>query len=394
MINNISILLGAGFSANKGYPVGNTLNKLLLNCDLNLIGFHTGGGLMVSTDGKKPSVGYKTSYDINAEFCIEMFKLFNSKAGYFDYEEFYDFLKDKAEEDGDVQTLASKYFGSHFSKVNDLLFGCDNILNQLISYYIKDGDGKRYYDDEPFYISDTFPGYTGIMNVIREYSKENIVHIHSLNHDLFFESFTNTQFLPDLSDGFEELGSPYYGDLTVEGRMYRCRIPHYTGKYDSNVRLYKLHGSFDYGVYHSTERAVMSAENYLKTRWGIGFSNFYREKNNNGLLEYERDWVNYHADFLTGTTSKIQRYKEPLLYKKLFEIFQINLKCSRKLILIGYGARDTEINKILLSYYNFKEKPSFVIDLYPGTAVKNLCQSIGAKLIIKDLEDITENDLT
>src|ERR1035437_9061070 len=227
----ISFLLGAGFSANKGYPIGSKLNNLLLNCDLNKIGFHTDGRLMVSTDGKKPSIGYKTSYDINSEFCLELFKLFNSKRGYFDYEEFYDFLKDKAEADSEVQKIASTYFGAHFSSVNDLLFGCDNILNQLISHYIKDEDGNRHYDAEPFLISDSYPGYTGIMNAIKSYSQDNIIHVHTLNHDLFFENFTRTQFLDGLSDGFEELGSPYYGDITIEGRSYRCRIPHYTGKY-------------------------------------------------------------------------------------------------------------------------------------------------------------------
>ena len=390
---NISLLLGAGFSANKGYPVGKTLNNLLLNCDLNTIGFHTDGRLLVSTDGTKPSVGYKTSYDINSEFCIDLFKLFNSKIGYFDYEEFYDFLKDKAEQDSDVQALAAKYFGPHFQDISQLLYGCDNLLNQLISYYIKDGNGKRYYDDEAFLISNTYLGYTGIMSAIQEFSKENIVHVHTLNHDLFFESFTQTQFLPDFSDGFEELGSPYYGDITKENRSYRCRISHYTGKYNTNIRLYKLHGSFDYGVYHSSNGFSMSAENYLKTRWGIGFSDFFREKEVDGQLEYERDWVNYHADFLTGTTSKIQRYKEPLLYKKLFELFQDNLKNSDKLIIIGYGGRDTEVNNMLLSCYDYKNKPSFVIDLYPGNAIKDLCEKLGSKLVIKDLEDILIEDL-
>lgn len=63
----ISILLGAGFSANKGYPIGDKLNQLLLNCNLNTIGFATDGRLMISRDGTKPTVGYKTSYgsDLN-----------------------------------------------------------------------------------------------------------------------------------------------------------------------------------------------------------------------------------------------------------------------------------------------------------------------------------------
>ncbi len=393
MENNISILLGAGFSANKGYPIGKTLNDLLLNCDLNSIGFHTSGSLMVSNDGKKPSVGYKTSYDINSEFCIDLFKLFASKKGYFDYEEFYDFLKDAAEQDQDVQNLAAKYLGASFTNANELLFGCDNILNQLISHYIKDENGKRYYDDEPSLISDTYPGYTGIMRAIKEYSKESNVHVHTLNHDLFFESFTHTQFLPDFSDGFEELGSPYYGDLSVNGRTYRCRIPHYTGNYNSKIRFYKLHGSFDYAVYHGSKGAIMSPENYLKTRWGIGFTSFYKEQIVSGQLEYERDWVNYHADFLSGTTTKIERYKEPLLYKKLFEIFKQNLKSAEKLVIIGYGGKDDEINNMITNCFDFKKKKCYVIDPFPSQKVKDLAQKINAKLIIKDLELIEMTDL-
>ena len=158
------------------------------------------------------------------------------------------------------------------------------------------------------------------------------------------------------------------------------------------VRLYKLHGSFDYGVYHGSNGAVMSAENYVKTKWGIGFSNFYKEKKVNNALEYERDWINYHADFLTGTTSKIERYNEPLLYKKLFEIFRENLTNSEMLIIVGYGAKDSEVNKMILENFNFKVKPTFIIDPFPSAQVKELQSKINAKLIVKDLNDIEMND--
>ncbi len=392
---SISILLGAGFSANKGYPVGNKLNNLLLNCNSDKFGFHTDGTLMISTDGTKPSVGYKTSYDFNFDFCAALLQLFNEKKGYFDYEEFYDFLKTDAETDNEVKQLANNFIGTHFSSVHDLVYACDNILNQLVSYFIKDENGQRYYDGEPFKIGDTYPGYTGIMTAIKEFSNKSTVHVHTLNHDLFFESFEHTQFLSGLlSDGFEEIGSPYYGKLKFEGRAFKCRIPHYTSKYDSPVRLYKLHGSFDYAPYHGTSGATMTAENYLKTRWGIGFSDFFKEKEVNGKLEYERDWVNYHADFLTGTTSKIQRYKEPLLFKRLFELFQKNLNECERLVIIGYGAKDSAVNKMLVENFDFKNKRSFIIDPFPSEKVHQLQNVLNAKLIIKDLNDITMGDFT
>jgi hypothetical protein len=158
------------------------------------------------------------------------------------------------------------------------------------------------------------------------------------------------------------------------------------------VRLYKLHGSFDYGVYHGSNGSIMSPENYLKTKWGIGFSNFYKEKIVNNELEYERDWVNYHADFLTGTTSKIERYNEPLLYKKLFELFRKNLSNSEKLVIVGYGAKDSQVNKMILENFDFKVNPVFIVDPFPSEQVKELQSQINAKLIVKDLNDIVMSD--
>ena len=74
----------------------------------------------------------------------------------------------------------------------------------------------------------------------------------------------------------------------------------------------------------------------MKTRFGIGFSDLYKEKENeNNEFEYESCPSSYHADFLTGTTSKIERYKEPLLYKDLFELFKQNLREAKILLIIG-----------------------------------------------------------
>lgn len=387
---SISFLLGAGFSANQGYPVGSTLNNLLLKCTGEEFVFHSMGGLAVVTKGEK---SYKTSYDYNFEFCKELFQYFNLKFGHFDYEEFYDFIQGEASKDSGVEEIAKKYIGTHFNSVSDLLFGLKNILNQLLGFYLKDNEGLKYYDDQAYIIGESYYGYTGLLKSIKEFSKNNILNIHTLNHDLFLERLNHTDFFEgQLSDGFQEIGSPYYGELKTQGRSYKCRMEYYTGNYDSNIRLYKLHGSRDYGVYHGSEGAVMTPENYIKTRWGIGFSEFYKEKLINDKLTYERDWVNYHGDFLTGTTSKIERYNEPLLYKKLFELFKQNLTNSGILIIIGYGGKDSEINKMLFENFDLKKKLCFIIDLYPSDKVHELQSKLNAKLIVKNLNDITMDD--
>ncbi len=117
MTKSTSILIGAGFSAPMGYPVGSQLNEHLLCCDGSKFGFHTSGSLVVSTDGTKPDFGYKTSYDFEFEFCRDLIQHFNKTKGYFDYEEFYDFFNYDAKNDPEVEALfKAKNYGTR----NDL----------------------------------------------------------------------------------------------------------------------------------------------------------------------------------------------------------------------------------------------------------------------------------
>lgn len=390
MNKSISILLGAGFSAPMGYPVGNALNKLLLECDDSKFGFHTSGSLVVSTDGTKPDFGYKTSYDFQFDFCRDLIQYFNKSKGYFDYEEFYDYFNYEAKDDPEVKALFnSKSYGTE-KDLSQMLYGIKNIYTQLVSHFLVDGEGNSWYDDAAHMCGPIWPGFTGVLNCLQNWGEEYNVNVHTLNHDLFFERLNISDWLQgELCDGFEELGSPYYGDLSVKGRHYKCRLQQYTGNYNKKFRLYKLHGSKDYGVYYAPNGATLIPEKYIKTRYGVGFSELYKEvQNENGELTYDRCWINYHADFLTGTTSKIERYAEPLLFKELFQRFRDNLKEAEKLIIIGYGGRDSEVNKMILENFACKSKPSFIIDPFPGEDVKKLREQVEAKLIQEHLENI------
>ena len=70
--NSISILLGAGFSAPMGYPIGNKLNELIGNCGSDVFAFHSSGTLVFNRDGSRPDFGYKTSYDTQFDFLIDL----------------------------------------------------------------------------------------------------------------------------------------------------------------------------------------------------------------------------------------------------------------------------------------------------------------------------------
>lgn len=331
---SVSILLGAGFSAPVGYPVGDQLNQLLLNCKGTEFGFHTSGVLCVDKEKGRPDWGYKTSYDLEFDFCLKLMHYYHDKIAQFDYEEFYDYLLEKAEGDPAVKSIA-KPFLRNGRKTKDLVRAVPNIYNQMVSHYLVDREGKKWYDDEPHMCRPIFPGYTGILNCLERWGNKGIVHIHTLNHDLFFERLAISDWLQgELCDGFQELGSPYYGKLHAHNRTYKARLPFYSEKYDKKFRLYKLHGSRDYGLYYGAKVAIQRPQVYLKTRYGVGFGDFYKEiDEGNGKMRYEDCRVNYHTDFLTGTTSKIKRHKEPLLYKTLFHYLCQNLEAADQLVI-------------------------------------------------------------
>lgn len=94
---------------------------------------------------------------------------------------------------------------------------------------------------------------------------------------------------------------------------------------------------------------------------------------------------------MTGTTSKVQRYNEPLLFRKLFKRFKKNLRQAEKLIIIGYGCKDEGINEIIKEYFDYRNKPSFIVDKYAGDMVVEFGKDINATLHKIDIESMNAN---
>jgi hypothetical protein len=366
---------------------------LISNNPENIV-FHSDGTLTLA-NGSISQKRLRTEYDRLYDFLKKLINYYKEKNETFDYERFYDFMLDEAADDEHVINFAKPY-QKNYSSLKNVIFSLKNIYNQLVNFYIKDSDGNMWYDNSGHVCYPSFPGYTGFLNCLTDFSKSNQIHVHSLNHDLFFERLNWTDWIQgEISDGFHELGSPYYGILNANGREYRVRLEGYTGRYDKKISLYKLHGSKDYGIYYTSKRGILLPESYLKNRYGVSFGGFLKEiRTEERSLEYEHCFINFHGDFLTGTTSKIERYSEPLLYKKLFKMFRQNLRNSKKLIIIGYGAKDAEINKMILNNFDYRNRPAFIIDPKPGEAVISLQKKLNAKLINKQLEVIKMKDLS
>ncbi len=393
---SISLLLGAGFSAPMGYPTGEQINKALLNFDNEPVDFAPSGVLAIPTNGQKPQFQIAGIYNFHQkrfEFCKRLIHEYYVAHGKtFDYEVFYDFIKSRDEAMQErYQTLCHDLI-SEVESYESILFNIDHIYNQMVAYLLKDRNGKFRYDDEPFKVNNV-DGYNGFLQYLSDLSKEYIVNVHTLNHDLLFESFNHTGYINGIiSDGFDEYGSEYYGKLTHNNQTYHCRLERYTGKYTTPVRLYKLHGSLDYVRFFRRDAyGCMIPEKYVKLKWGIGSGDLLKgRKSKRG---YDASPFEYHTDFLTGTTSKIQRYNEPLLFRKLFKTFRKNLRDAEKLIIIGYGCKDAGINHMIKENFDYKHKDLFIIDPFAkeGSQVDLFKKEIYAKLHKVYIENIDKS---
>lgn len=389
---SISILIGAGFSAPKGYPIGNQMNNWLLNFDDSKISFSPSGELAVSKNGKTPQ--FQINGVLNAHqkyfiFCKRLIKEYaEAHNNEFDYEVFYDFIKSEEAKEGRYQILCDDLC-NEFENYERFLFNVSHIYNQMAEYLLKDKDGKRFYDNEPYKVG-YVDGYNGFLQYLSKLCEKHIINVHTLNHDLLFESFNNTEYINgNISDGFDEYGSEYYGNLIQDNRTYHCRLERYTGRYNTPIRLFKLHGSLDYVPFYKTiSNCTMIPERYVKIKWGMGAGDII--KGRKSKIGYDISPFEYHADFLTGTTSKIQRYNEPLLFRKLFKKFKRNLQNAEKLIIIGYGCKDKGINEMIMEYFDYANKPVFIIDKYAGNTVVEFGDSVNAKLYKIDINNIKE----
>lgn len=386
-----SLLLGAGFSVNHGYPTANQLNEKLTNLHPEDFWIYTDGTVRLKNKEDEDPCQY-SSYARGKYFIVKLIEFYQEYSEkVFNYEEFYDFYNEIYRHEKQLHEFDE--FCDRFRHAfqtdmdnHNLLSATNNIFNQLIGHYLVDKEGIQFY--EPVhYGKPIFKGYSGFLNCLENWGKNSVVHIHTLNHDIFFEIFKSSDWIQEnLSDGFRELGSPYYGN--VEGKN-KVRLSYFTDEYPDKYRLYKLHGSVDQFRFHSMDKGI---ETYVKIKHGIGANDLYKEIEADGELTYINDWINYHPDFLSGTTSKILRYREPCYYEKIFNHFENNLASSESLVLIGYGFGDMEINNLISEMFDYKNRSLFVVEPFPSAKTYEFLEKFNGKLIEKTPDNLRLDD--
>lgn len=159
MNKSISFLLGAGFSEPLKYPVGSKLNEKLTDLNGTEFGFHSDGRLCINDKTGRPDWGYKTNYDKVFDFCLTLIKYFKEQKGNFNYEEFYDYVKNEAKDDQQAKEQAEEFTRSYSFdnkthqrieregprdiEYEQLLSNIPYVYNQIVLHFLKDKDGNQ-----------------------------------------------------------------------------------------------------------------------------------------------------------------------------------------------------------------------------------------------------------
>lgn len=360
-MKNISFLIGSGLSVPAGYPTTTKLNERLGKIDSSEICIHTSGNAWFLNGAADPNAHWMRIEE--RKFIQEFLEFYHNielgSKGNFHYETFYDYYRSLLAGERYPETLA-KFLGDFRQKYgvetdnHHLLLDFHHTFNQLIAQLLT----KPL---ECVHLSKPYgPNYSAFLELAEELAKTHRVHFHTLNHDLYMEHLAHSDSIQGkIDDGFEELGSAFFGELYDKYERYLVRLSRFTGKFEEQFCLYKLHGSIDHYWFQDDNKLDL-----IKLKRGVSPMKIFKEREKNGVLDYVNHPTDYFPDFLSGTTSKIERYGDGTYYPVILGHFKNNLQSSNTLIAIGYGFSDPRINQFLQgSFLTDDSKTLFVVDI-------------------------------
>jgi len=359
-LGDVSLLIGSGFSVPAGCPSTSQINQRLAKIDEAEICVHHSGDAGFLNGAKDPNAAWMRTEE--RHFVQEFLEFYRSTvlggSQPFHYETFYDYYQQARAGNRYPDELVQ--FFRDFRTRHPTTIGDDDQLlrtfNQIFSQLIANLLQKK---PERFHLAKDYDRKYGKFLLLAEgLARSNHVHFHSLNHDLWLERLAFSDSIQSkMDDGFEELGSPFYGELDDNGECYTVRLARFTNKFDAPFRLYKLHGSVDRYWFQAD-----GVPDLVKLQWGISHIHVYKEVQVDGILQYVDDPFNFYPDFLAGTTHKIGRYGRGLYYPVILHHFETNLNHSKALIVIGYGFGDPRINDYIeQQFLSDPHKPVFVV---------------------------------
>jgi hypothetical protein len=403
MRQNVSILVGSGFSIPEEIPGVRQLNQRLSKIDESEILIHTDQKAMFLNGQDDPNRWSRWDERI---FLQEFLEFYNAEVlkpcEEFHYETFYDYYSGyltKKENKVAIEGFYQRFNGKHF-KASESHRDCHNRIsdfnrsfNQLLASQLHK---LKYFEDITILNYIPYDPFIGFLN---ELLKTSDIKFHTLNHDLFFDWLGNhhVDLFEHFADGYQLEGSPFYGTVSYDfnsgtdkkvHKTYYVKLERFIDKFDKPLALYKLHGSVFNIIVHTPQPNQQKIR--LKDNYAV--SQFLMETTD--PITGEQKFINLSdevsPDFLSGTTNKARFYTGDPYYNNLFKHFENNLSTSELLVVIGYGFKDPGINEYLENFFLSRGKHMVVIDPYkPNT---DLLEKYNATYIPKGVTEVTYHE--
>lgn len=360
MKNQITIILGAGFSANAGMPTANDI-AIRFNRDLKekLLVVSSSEWFWVDDKSENFIHNGRLNYDYLAYSYVfdELVKSYIAYKGEFVYyEDFYQYIIDNFENPDWTENL---FETAKNSLLKDKPFFLEEKNREYYKSYLFAFDHKQYFKVNSILnyligdILDRIPKENDELNQIFEPFIKYIklfdeVNIFTLNHDLLLERLLDLNGL-NYSKGFNIENSPIiHNDEPV---------PYFNNQFKEKIKIHKLHGSldfFEFRYYKKDEASSQAIADCVYFR-----TTNYSTKHNAQLIDSQTKEIlqDYNFDivpkFITGT-KKLEIIRNNVLFQKLFENFENVITSSDNLFISGYSFSDEHLNeKLKTKEFNF-----------------------------------------
>lgn len=371
MSKKLTVLLGAGFSANVGMPLSNKIADYF-NRDLK-------DKLLCFPSSEWAWIDNKSDANINnGSLSVEKFaysyvfneivkQYLNENGAISNYENFYQYIIDISEsqeilelffDKAKAELIIDKPYLDEHNENYDMYYDIYLLpftskqyhkLSQIINYLIA--------DILSIYVPDNIllEVYSDFVKYINKFDQ---IEIFTLNHDIILERLLNINGL-EYSRGFTKENSPIVANDKA--------LEFYTGSFDRRIKIYKLHGSldlyrFNHHVFNGYSwRPNGSYDYYLTTQY---YDKHSTQRLNPNTGEIVQD-MNFDIvpKFITGT-DKSKIIANDRMYKEMFEIYEKVISETDNLFVSGYSFNDEHINDSLkknttLTFLNHRKSKNY-----------------------------------
>ena len=351
-MNNLIVILGAGFSKPAGLPLASEINARF---DRNQVGklLRISSGEWFWIDGKDSNFQYSTSLGgvpLSYSYILNEI-IFNYKerfGSFIDYEHFYNWFLEIIKQGDWQKSIRKKAKETHFAS-NESLFNTEE-AKESFSFIYDEQSSRKIQEILNYLIADLLSvNNSMIENSIHEYEsflntifKYDEVKIFTLNHDVLLERLISNS-RRSFSRGFSYDNS----DVFYEENP----LPVFTNNFNDKIKIYKLHGSVDFFRFQHFEHGggvfwqPTSNYNYFTTR---GYrSKHYAIRVNPMTKEVIQD-MNFDVSpkFITGT-NKEEIIKNDLMFDQLYIEYENCIASAKKVLISGYSFSDIHVNSEL-----------------------------------------------